>query len=411
MIRYYPPPFILRDTIVSCTKRALRQGGEVAVIVYNIKNLRQINEQIGKTEHDVYLQVLKESFAQIIKDKVPKKDILALHDYNYECITLLLKLDSQKHSLLEAEHISLLVLQEVKERLILNYPKVIPDIETGYMFVEKNGDPVREAFNKAHQQAAAMAEKRIHSAFNEMLFQMQKLLETKNIHLLAQPIMDVATENIKAYEILTRGPQGSMLESPLRLFSVARQTSMLYDLEMVVLERTFQQVSRNDFSSDVFINFTPITLGNSRFIGDMEKVLLQYGNVKPGQIVIEITERDDIDEISGLAENVRSLRSMGFRIAVDDTGAGYASLHTISEIMPDIIKIDRTVIQDIHHSTVKESMLKGLLLIAREAGSVVVAEGIESEEEAKVLHRNKVDLAQGYFYARPARFEQAGVPL
>lgn len=70
--------------------------------------------------------------------------------------------------------------------------------------------------------------------------------------------------------------------------------------------------------------------------------------------------------------------------------------------MPDIIKIDRSVIQNIVKNSIKESMLKGLLLIAREAGSLVVAEGIENEDEASVLTRNNVDLAQGYFYARPS---------
>jgi EAL domain-containing protein (putative c-di-GMP-specific phosphodiesterase class I) len=95
------------------------------------------------------------------------------------------------------------------------------------------------------------------------------------------------------------------------------------------------------------------------------------------------------------------LRGMGIKIAVDDTGAGYASLNTISEIMPDVIKIDRSVIQNIDKNSVKESMLKGLLLVAKEAGSTVIAEGIENEHEASVLSRNKVELAQGYFYARP----------
>ena len=88
---------------------------------------------------------------------------------------------------------------------------------------------------------------------------------------------------------------------------------------------------------------------------------------------------------------------MGFKIAVDDTGAGYASLNTISEIMPDIIKIDRSVIENIDKNSVKESMLKGLILVAKEAGSLVVAEGIENQEEASVLTRNNVDLAQGIF--------------
>ncbi len=129
-------------------------------------------------------------------------------------------------------------------------------------------------------------------------------------------------------------------------------------------------------------------------------MLAKNKNISPSRITLEVTEQDSIEGMGNFIYNIRVLRTLGFRVAVDDTGAGYASLHSISEIMPDIIKIDCSVIQGIDSNGIKESMLKGLLL-AKEAGSLVVAEGIENEGEASVLSRNKVDLAQGYFYARP----------
>lgn len=128
-------------------------------------------------------------------------------------------------------------------------------------------------------------------------------------------------------------------------------------------------------------------------------------------MIFEVTERDSIEGLNFFHDNINQLRKRGFRIAVDDTGAGYSSLHTISEILPDIIKIDRSVIKDIDTSKVKESMLKGLILIARETGSLIVAEGIEKKEEADVLKRNQVDLAQGYFYAKPGNMEKERVAL
>ncbi|PGY15391.1 hypothetical protein COE25_02885 [Bacillus sp. AFS031507] len=106
--------------------------------------------------------------------------------------------------------------------------------------------------------------------------------------------------------------------------------------------------------------------------------------------------------LSSLNLFYEALRLMGFSITMEDTGAGYSSLSIISEIMPDITKIDRSVIQNIDKNSLKESMLQGLMLIAREAGSLVVAEGIENEEEASVLKRNNAELAQGFFYARTA---------
>ncbi|EIJ77912.1 diguanylate cyclase/phosphodiesterase [Bacillus methanolicus MGA3] len=170
---------------------------------------------------------------------------------------------------------------------------------------------------------------------------------------------------------------------------------------MVVLEKTFELIKTVECKQDIFINFTPITLGNERFVRDLKNIMAKHKNISPQQIVFEITERDSIEGIKDFLHNIKILRAIGFRIAIDDTGAGYASLNSISEIMPDIIKIDKSVIQNIDKNSVKESMLKGLLLIAKEAGSLVVAEGIEREEEATVLSRNNVNLAQGFYYARP----------
>lgn len=250
----------------------------------------------------------------------------------------------------------------------------------------------------------AMAEKRVQSELNEMIFTINKIISHRTITLLAQPIIDVSTKEVRAWEMLTRGPKGTVLESPLPLFSVARQTGRLYDLEMIILEKLLQQVKATRFRQDIFVNCTPITLGNMRFTRDLKKLLQKYRGISPKQITFEVTERDSIEGLKDFIYNIKVLRVMGFKIAVDDTGAGYASLNTISEIMPDIIKIDRSVIENIDKNSVKESMLKGLLLVAREAGSLVVAEGIENEDEALVLTRNNVDLAQGYFYARPTEF-------
>lgn len=153
----------------------------------------------------------------------------------------------------------------------------------------------------------------------------------------------------------------NFLESPLQLFTIARQTGSLYDLELIVLEKTLEQITKTGCTQDIFINFTPITIGNERFVRDVKKMLTGYKNIPPEQITLEITERDPIEGIENFIYNIKVLRTLGFRVAVDDTGAGYASLNSISEIMPDIIKIDRSVIKGIDTNRVKESMLKGLL--------------------------------------------------
>jgi EAL domain-containing protein (putative c-di-GMP-specific phosphodiesterase class I) len=400
-IRFFPPQFRLRNPIVEGVKLAFHQGNEVAVIVFNIKNFKGLFEQLGEFHYRQYNKSLKQYFQMAIKKELQKSEIITLDDYYSDGLTLTIKVDHDRNAISEIDVLMKKISQDVERNLLIGYPAIQITFDTGYMFVEKKYYSIQDAILRAHQQATAMAEKRIRSEFNEMQYSLSKIVSKKDITLLAQPIIDLATNEIRAWEMLTRGPKGTIMESPLHLFSVARQTSMLYELEMIVLEKTLEQIKATECRQDIFINFTPLTLGNNRFVRDVKKMISSYKNISPRQITIEVTERDSIEEMKDFVYNIKVLRTMGFRIAVDDTGAGYASLNTISEIMPDIIKIDRSVIQNIDKNSVKESMLKGLLLVAREAGSLVVAEGIESQEEASVLTRNKVDLAQGFFYARP----------
>lgn len=400
-IRYYPPQFILRDPIIQGVKRAFRKGSEVAVAVFTIKNLREISDQLGQAGYFAYISSIKREFCHTIQGELKEEEVILLHDHYSDGLTLFIEVGHERYCISEIEGIMKKILRESERNLLLSHPAVNPQIETGYMFIEKKHYSIEEAVLKAHQQALAMAEKRVQSDFNEMLYSMSKIVAKKEIRLLAQPILDVATKEVKAWEMLTRGPEGTPLENPLQLFSVARQTGMLYDLEMIVMEKILEQIEMTGCQQDIFINFTPITLGNQLFVRDIKKLLARHKGISPRQMTIEVTERDSIEGMEYFIYNIKVLRTLGFRIAIDDTGAGYASLNSITEIMPDIIKIDRSVIQNIDKNTVKESMLKGLLLVAKETGSLVVAEGIESEEEAIVLFRNKVDLAQGYFYARP----------
>ncbi|WP_316571547.1 EAL domain-containing protein [Neobacillus sp. YIM B06451] len=400
-IKFFPPQFVLRNPVAQGVKNAFREGYEAAVIVFNLKNLKELADFLGPAEFPKFMGRFREVFREAVETEVEEEDIISLHDFYGDGLSLFVRVGHDRNGLSVIDSIMRKVAGTGRRELHNEFPTAQMVLETGYMFVEKKHYSVQEAILKAHQQAVAMAEKRVESEFNEMLFIMGKIISQKEIFLLAQPIFDVATKEARALEMLTRGPAGTMLENPLTLFSVARQTGKLYELELVVLEKALEEIGQIECTQDIFINFTPLTLGNERFIRDVKRLMQKYKNISPKRITFEITERDSMEEMRDFIYNIKVLRLMGFRIAVDDTGSGYASLNTINEVMPDIIKIDRSVIENIDKNSVKESMLKGLLLVAKEAGSLVVAEGIENEEEASVLSRNNVDLAQGYFYARP----------
>lgn len=403
-IRYYPPQFTLRNPLLEGVTEAFEAGHEVVVIVFKIRNQKDLIEQTEIQQHSKLMKNMKKLFQTVIGQEVKPKEVLTLHDYFGEGISLLLKVDHDRHSISNIDIMIKNITDEVEQRFIKLHPSIYPVFEAGYMFVDKHDYSIQDSILKAHRQAIGMAEKREQLEINEMVLAINKIVTQKAITLLAQPIIDVATNEVRAWELLSRGPKGTVLESPLQLFTVARQTGRLYELEMIVVEKMLQQVKASRCRQDIFVNCTPLTLGNIKFTSDLKKLLQKYRGIPPKQITFEVTERDSIEGLKNFAFNINVLRLMGFKIAVDDTGAGYSSLNTISEIMPDIIKIDRSVIENIDKNSVKESMLKGLLLVAKEAGSLVVAEGIENQEEASVLTRNNVDLAQGNFYARPAMF-------
>ncbi|MEH7108444.1 EAL domain-containing protein [Bacillus sp. JJ1764] len=401
-LRFYPPSFTLRDPVSEGVTAAIQSGKEVVVIVYNLQNFIDVAAELTQIQHHQLIKQIKKQFRLAVLKELNEQDIIMLHDQYGEGITLYLKVDYDRYRLSDIDQLVKNLALIVEQGLQTEYPSVPLTIETGYMFIEKNHYTIQDMVAKAHRQAIAMAEKRLATKYDNMIYNIKKIISKKNIRLMAQPIIDVETKEIWAWEILTRGPKGTSLENPLTLFSVARQTGTLYELEMLVIEKAIEQIKGNKNKSNFFVNCTPITLGNIRFTRDLENLMRKYGGrISPKQITFEVTENDSITGLKNFSYNIKKLRLMGYKIAVDDTGSGYSNLSTIGEIMPDVIKIDRSVIQNIDKNSLKESMLKGLMLVAREAGSLVVAEGIENEDEALVLTRNNVDLAQGYFYAPP----------
>lgn len=410
-LRYYPPRFVLRDPVLEGICHAMSKGQQVVVVVISASNLLEFSQQLEENQLIKFRKELKEGLKYTFENSKYKDDVLVVHDYYSDGLTIFLKMNDDTQNVIHIEQMLRILMPKLEKWIYVRYPYFHHQLEVGYMFIHRQWRTTQDAVYIAQQQAVAMAEKRVQTRYIKTLVQLRTIIEKREITMLAQPIIELSTNQVNAWEFLTRGPKGTALENPLQLFSFARQSNLIYDLELIVLEKAFQMIQSVGCIEDVFLNFTPITLGNKRFIPALEKLLTCFLDIRPKKIIFEVTEQDSIEGLIFFRENIQQLRQMGFRIAVDDTGAGYSSLHTISELLPDIIKIDRSVIQGIDTNRVKESMVKGLILIAKEIGSTVVAEGIEKREEAAVLMRNQVDMAQGFLYGKPGTLEKERVLL
>jgi len=117
--------------------------------------------------------------------------------------------------------------------------------------------------------------------------------------------------------------------------------------------------------------------------------------------VLEVTERSAIDDVKDIQVRVGALRRLGFRIAIDDLGAGYAGLSSFAALEPEIVKLDMSLIRNVHRSEIRQRLVGSMASVCREMNMRVVAEGVELREEYAIVLEAGCDLLQGYLFARP----------
>lgn len=235
----------------------------------------------------------------------------------------------------------------------------------------------------------------IASRFNAILS--QGLVSTKY-----QPILNFKTGNILGWEALTRGPQGSSFRSPVVLFETAEQLGRLFALEKLCRESAIANVGKICEGQKLFLNIHPKTMADPEFTPGKTLELMEQAGLNADNIVFEITERHSVQEFDLFYRTLDHYRSQGFKVAVDDAGAGYAGLTTIAELQPEYIKLDKSLIDDIHKDPVKRALVETTVTFADKIGSQIIGEGVESMEQAVCLKDIGVHCGQGYFIARPA---------
>ena len=157
-------------------------------------------------------------------------------------------------------------------------------------------------------------------------------------------------------------------------------------------------LSRPDSFPLVFVNAHPADLADPELYNPAAPL-----SRHAGRVVLEITERAALESIDDLMGRVARLRQMGFRIALDDLGAGYAGLTSFAHLEPEIVKVDMSLIRDVDSSPTKQKLLESIITLCRDLKIQIVAEGVETERERNTLVRLGGDLCQGYFFARPDR--------
>ena len=212
-----------------------------------------------------------------------------------------------------------------------------------------------------------------------------------------QPIVRSQDGAVFGYEALMRTSEPT-LPAPGLLLDAAERLHRTADLGRTVRSRASLPFSDAPAGALLFVNLHPEDL--------LDPMLYDPGSALSGfapRTVLEITERAAISDLGALPERVQRLRELGFRIAVDDLGAGYSGLTSFAALAPEFVKLDMSLIRDVDKDSMRQRIVRSMASLCREVGAQVVAEGIEREAERDTVVSLGCDYVQGYFVARPDR--------
>jgi EAL domain-containing protein (putative c-di-GMP-specific phosphodiesterase class I) len=281
---------------------------------------------------------------------------------------------------------------------------VRPDGEPDGRIVGVDGDPVEALGSRQlealHVVAALLAgvlhhRDRRRAEHHDRMASLDALLTGRGRPTVVQPIVDLRTRTVVGAEALSRftSPEGAA-QRPEQVFTDARSSGVGVRLEQAAIASALPLLHTLPCGTYLSVNASAEALLDAR----THDLLLSDD---PGRLVVEITEHDPVSDYDALNDATAALRSRGIRIAVDDAGAGFASLQHVLHLTPDIVKLDIAFVRGIDADPARRAVARALVGFAGELGSTMVAEGVERDSELTVLRDLGVECGQGYLLGRP----------
>jgi diguanylate cyclase (GGDEF)-like protein len=232
-----------------------------------------------------------------------------------------------------------------------------------------------------------------------------QIIEGRRLYPVFQPIVALDAVSIFAHEALIRGPQGTPLHTPDALLKAAAEEGLAYEFEYACVVAALQTWGQLKVPGRLFVNISANALthffedpGPQRLLATLRDL-----RITPRMLVLEITEHERVADMDQLAAIVQRIRSVGVALALDDFGDGRSSLRLWSQLRPEFVKIDKYFTKAISEHADKLKTLQALQQIAAIFGTELVAEGIETAEDLRVLRDLGITLGQGYFLGHPDR--------
>lgn len=218
-----------------------------------------------------------------------------------------------------------------------------------------------------------------------------------------QPIVDIASRTLYAHEALVRGPNGESAYSVLNQVTDASR----YRFDQACRVKAIKMAAALQMPSMLSINFLPNAIYQPELCIRSTLEAARTHDFPINRLIFEAVEGERVEDGLRLAEILREYQRIGFLTAIDDFGAGFAGLNLLANFQPDIVKLDMELIRNIDQSPSRQSIARAVIRMLDEMNIAMIAEGVETPEEAKCLEQMGVRLMQGYLFSRPL-FEASG---
>jgi diguanylate cyclase (GGDEF)-like protein len=230
-----------------------------------------------------------------------------------------------------------------------------------------------------------------------------RLINRNELFCVFQPIADLQSGTVFAHEALIRGPSDSLFHTPDALLTLAREEGLMQAFEMHCIVTALTQWGAGQHSGRLFVNISANTLVNAWAQDGSPGMteLLRKHKIKPRLLVLELTEHERVLDMARLCDVAKDVHAIGIHLALDDFGDGRSSLRLWSEIKPDFVKIDKYFAQNISRNPEQLQVVRAIREIATLFGSALVAEGIETANDLRVLRDLDIRYGQGYFLGKP----------
>jgi EAL domain-containing protein (putative c-di-GMP-specific phosphodiesterase class I) len=218
------------------------------------------------------------------------------------------------------------------------------------------------------------------------------------------------TSQVFAQEALLRGRgrNGELLE-PLSILRRAREAGLFQQIDLAACRCAIREAAHLPSHVTVFVNFSPAMMDDADRCLESTVATVDDAGLAPERFVFEVIEADRIQDAERLKDVIDRYRRHGFRVALDDLGAGWSTLNLVHRLRPDFIKLDRELVRRVHEDRVKDLIASKLLEIGHGLGIGTIVEGVENPQELDWARQRGADFVQGFLISRPAPSHRAAV--